>query len=66
MPIVQVFYRLVYGNELIYPANEAAAKLAEFARVKTFNRSQVDCLRDAGLHIEEVRDPRIAALRGAA
>lgn len=64
--LLQVFYRLVYGNELIYPANDAARALASFANVKTFNASGIARLRDAGFDIEEVRDPRLSALRGAA
>jgi hypothetical protein len=62
MPIVQVFFRTVYGNQLIYPANVFALKLAHFANVKTFNRSQLAVLQAAGLTVESVADPRDAAL----
>ena len=67
MPIVQVFFRTVYGNQLIYPACVVGEQLAAFAGVKTFNRGQIAALRAAGLTIETVADPRaVAMLQGAA
>ena len=69
MPIVQVFFRTVYGNQLIYPYPGCliAERLAAFAGVKTFNPGQIACLRAAGLTVEAVADPRATALlQGAA
>ena len=58
MPTLQVFFRVVYGNQLIYPACVVARKLVEFAGVKTFNSSQLARLKEAGFYVEAVRDPR--------
>lgn len=42
---IAVTFRNVYGNELIYPANDAAKLLAEIAGTKTLSRHAI-CLAE--------------------
>lgn len=50
MPItVQV--RNVYGNDLVYPADETAEKFARLLKVKTFNAFQLGMIRSLGYAI---------------
>lgn len=57
-PVVQVFMRSTYGQQRVYPANRVAEQLAAFAGVKTFSNPQLRQIRDMGLVIEQVQDPK--------
>jgi hypothetical protein len=46
--IVEVELKSVYGNGLIYPRNATAFIFAKMLGVKTFNREQVQGMRDLG------------------
>jgi hypothetical protein len=52
--IIEVQVRNVYGNTLVYPANELARKFATLLGVKTFNRSQVLAMKDLGYVVGQV------------
>jgi hypothetical protein len=60
----QIFSRVVYGSQKLYPANEAAHKFAHLLGVKTFSDRQVDLIKDLGFEIQAVQDPtaRIPAM----
>lgn len=49
---VQVTIKNVYGNELIYPANETANKFAQLLKKKTFNRKDLKIIESLGYKIE--------------
>ncbi len=55
---VQVFSRQVYGQRLIYPACATAQRLADLAGVKSFNSWQLAKIRELGLSIDQVPDPK--------
>jgi hypothetical protein len=38
----------VYGNDLVYPADEDAIKFAALLKVKTFNAYQVNMIKSLG------------------
>ena len=46
--IITVAVRSVYGNELVYPADDAAATFAALINAKTFNRQQLTLIRTLG------------------
>lgn len=52
--IIEVEVRNVYGNQLVYPANELAHKLAKLLNTKTFNRATILGLRDMGYTVGQV------------
>jgi hypothetical protein len=52
--VVQVEIRNVYGNKLLYPVNETAARFAELLGVKTFNRKQVEDIKALGYVVGQV------------
>jgi hypothetical protein len=45
---ITVQVRSVYGNELVYPADDTAALFASLIGVKTFNARQVGQIRALG------------------
>ena len=51
MGTVEVFEKEVYGNALVYPANETAHLLAKLARVKTFSDTQLSTIRALGYQV---------------
>lgn len=67
MSTIQVFVRQVYGNALIYPANESARVLAQLTGTKTLTTAQLELARDLGCTLEYVADVGMAnrATRGA-
>lgn len=52
--IVEVQLRNVYGNDLMYPVNTTARIFAKMLGVKTFNRHQVQGMRDLGYVVGQV------------
>ena len=46
--IITVAVRNVFGNDLVYPADDAAATFAALINVKTFNRRQLGLIRTLG------------------
>ena len=45
---ITVQVRSVYGNELVYPADDQAALFASLLQVKSFNARQVGTIRALG------------------
>jgi hypothetical protein len=52
--VIEVELRNVYGNNLMYPVNTTARIFAKMLGVKTFNRQQVQCMRDLGYTVGQV------------
>jgi hypothetical protein len=46
--VITVQVRNVYGNDLVYPADDAALTFARLTGAKTFNAHQVRCIRALG------------------
>jgi hypothetical protein len=57
---IQVFTRNVYGNPLIYPANNAARTLAALVSRKTLNATDLQLAQALGLTLEYVPDVQLA------
>ncbi len=53
--------RNVFGNNLIYPANEAARLFAKIAGKKTLDRNDLDNIRALGFLVKEVATKKLAA-----
>lgn len=54
---VQVEVRNVYGNELIYPANDTAKTFAVLIGKKTLDRNDFRLIRLLGFEVEQIRQP---------
>jgi hypothetical protein len=52
--VVEVELKNVYGKGLIYPRNTNAFIFAKMLGVKTFNREQVQGMRDLGYTVGQV------------
>ena len=52
--VIEVEIRSVYGTNLLYPVNTSARIFAKMLGVKTFNRQQVQCMRDLGYTVGQV------------
>lgn len=48
---ITVTVRNVYGNDLVYPADDMAARFAALIGAKTFNRSQLGQIKALGYAI---------------
>ena len=59
---VQIYFRVVYGFQKIYPANDAGRKFAALMGVKTFNRNQLEAIKGLGFDVVHVNDPKALAL----
>ncbi|MES1993163.1 MAG: hypothetical protein V4457_06055 [Pseudomonadota bacterium] len=59
---VQIYFRVVYGLQKIYPANAAARKFAELLGVKTFTNTQLLRIQELGHQVFHVHDPKACAL----
>lgn len=55
---IEVFTRNVYGSQMIYPSCDQAKRLAAFAGCRTFSALQLSLLREAGIQVDQVPDPR--------
>jgi len=53
-PVVQIQVRNVYGNDLIYPINEAAKRFAAIAGKKTLASNDLANIRLLGFTVEQV------------
>jgi len=56
---LEVEVRKVYGVDLIYPANDAALKLAELVGNKTLNLRQLELAKALGHEVVEVAKPKL-------
>lgn len=54
--VIKIMIRSVYGNQLVYPANPQADKLANILGTKTFSTKVLAGLRDMGFKIEKVSE----------
>ena len=52
--IIEVEVRNVYGNKLVYPANELARKFAKLLGVKSFSRNHVIDMKALGYTVGQV------------
>jgi hypothetical protein len=52
--VIQVQVKSVYGNTLIYPANEAAELIAKIAGTKTISPQALNYAKQLGLVVQEV------------
>jgi hypothetical protein len=50
-PVITVAVRSVYGNDLVYPADDAAALFASLIGAKTFNRKQLATIKALGYDV---------------
>lgn len=51
---VEIEVRSVYGNTLIYPANDAARLFAQIAGKKTLDRQDLNLIRALGFEVQQV------------
>ena len=56
---IQVFARNVYGNDLIYPSNDQAQRMAMLLKCKTFTVPQLQVMLDMGFTVEHILDPKL-------
>jgi hypothetical protein len=54
MKVIEIEVRSVYGNDLIYPANDGAKALARIAGKKTLSVSDLQNASYLGLEVVEV------------
>jgi hypothetical protein len=54
--IIEVEIKTAYGNERIYPTNEAGRKLARLVGSKTFTRETVALAKELGFTFEVKRE----------
>lgn len=52
--ILKIKIKSVYGNELIYPANETADLFCKLLGKKTFNQRDLEAIKALGYTIEQV------------
>jgi hypothetical protein len=52
--VVQVEIRNVYGRNMLYPVNQTAYAFAALLGVKTFNKQQVQGMKDLGYVVGQV------------
>lgn len=52
--VIEVEVRSVFGISKIYPANDAAAKLARIAGTKTLKASDLAAAKELGMVVKEV------------
>jgi len=55
MTTIQVEIKTAYGNERIYPTNEAGRKLAKLIGSKTFTRETIALAKELGFTFEVKR-----------
>ena len=54
---IQIYTKNVYGNELVYPANESAKDFLLLTGAKTFSQNQLSIIRKLGYQIELLMPP---------
>ncbi len=57
--IINIKIKCVYGRDLVYPANDTGKIFAKMLGVKTFNKFQINCLKELNYTI--TISPAIAA-----
>lgn len=60
-PVALVEFRSVYGNEMIYPANEAARLFARMAKKITLNTDDLATMRLLGFSVQQSSSSKLAA-----
>ena len=60
-PIALVEFRSVYGNEMIYPANETASLFAKIAKKTTLNADDLKTMKLLGFSVQQSSPTKIAA-----
>ncbi len=50
--IINIKIKCVYGRDLVYPANDTSKIFARMLGVKTFNKFQINCLKELGYQIK--------------
>ena len=57
--LVKIEVRRVYGNDLVYPANEMAENFVRLTGQKTFSHSQLQVIKAMGFQIEQIiKEPK--------
>ena len=51
---LQIQFRSVYGNDLVYPVCDQAKLFAKLLNVKTFNHHQIETIKQLGYGFEAV------------
>ena len=59
MKILEVTIKKVWGNRVIYPANDAARHFARVAGTKTLTLDTLKTARAMGYEIHEVYNPQL-------
>lgn len=59
---IQIKIKSVYGNQLIYPANDTAEKFTTLLGKKTFTQTELEIIKSLGFHIEQVNAYPIGGL----
>jgi len=59
--IVEVEVRSVYGNDMIYPANDVAERFTNLTGKKTLSRTDLANIRAIGFEVKEVASKKLAA-----
>jgi len=54
--IIEVEIKTAYGNERIYPVNEAGRKLARLVGSKTFTRETVALAKELGFSFQVIQE----------
>jgi len=57
MNVLEVYYRNVYGNTLIYPSNTIAQQFCDLLQCKTFNSRQIETIIKMGFEFKRVFSP---------
>ena len=57
-PKVEVYEKNVYGNTLIYPANDAANRFARIAGKRTLSKEHIQQIKLLGFEVHRVFEPR--------
>jgi hypothetical protein len=61
---VMIQVKNVYGNELLYPANETAELFTKLLGTKTFSVSQLKLIQELGFEIEQAAPNFLKGLVG--
>ena len=59
MKILEVTIKKVWGNRVIYPANDAARQFAKVAGTKTLTPETLKTAKAMGFEIHEVYSPQL-------
>jgi len=62
--VLKVKVKNVYGNDLIYPANEAAEKLCRMLGKKTVGHFELKIMQELGFTVEQVESVTLSLNKG--